>query len=538
MDGLIRETTVVLSLDCPVRVCLTQVRLTTSGEGVGSVAVRGADRADRIRGNIVRSTPRRVIVVSLVIGMLAVVSACSSRSNDSTATNTTPPTSGGASSGAPANGQFGTITDPVCGPAPSSGSTTQTAAPVGATTGPNVLGVTPTAIRVGTISDPGFSGYPGLNQELFDASDVFVSWCNSVGGINGHKIQLDKLDAAVLNYKDVIDTACGQDFALVGGGGVLDSTGENDRLTCLLPNYPGYVLSSQARGSDLTVQATNGGSNSQVSFGLANYLQEKFPDAGQAVGYITGNVSTTVANKNQYQEAGASLGWKTVYDDQYNSQGEATWLPFAQGLKDKGAKGLYFVGSAQNLAKLLNALGQIDYKLAWVASSENMYDPALIPLGGPDLDVNNVYVNDTTTPFLSTEVPAINQYEQLFQQYLPNGLKNAALGLNSFASWLLFAQSAKACGDTITRACVFGNASHTTEFDGGGLSGKINPSTPEVSTQCFVPVVANSKGFTVINWNANDGPYNCDPANVFKLTGDYGQATTLASVGKSLSDLN
>ena len=58
-----------------------------------------------------------------------------------------------------------------------------------------------------------------------------------------------------------------------------------------------------------------------------------------------------------------------------------------------------------------------------------------------------MYINDATTPFVATDVPAIPQYEQLFDTYLPNGLKTASLGLNSFAAWLLFAQSAKACGD-------------------------------------------------------------------------------------------
>ena len=53
-----------------------------------------------------------------------------------------------------------------------------------------------------------------------------------------------------------------------------------------------------------------------------------------------------------------------------------------------------------------------------------------------------------------------------------------------------------------------------------------------------MPVVADSKGFSIIDWNANDGPYNCDPKNVMPLTGDYGKATTLADVGRSMADLN
>ncbi len=485
---------------------------------------------------IVHASHRRLVAASLVVALLA-VTACS-RSNTTTTAGTTSTAPG--SGGAPANGQFGSITTPVCGPASPAGlregNTTGTIE-VGATSGPNVQGVTASTIRIGTISDVGYSGYPGLDQELWDASQVFTDWCNSLGGINGHKIQLDKLDAKVLDYQQVIVQACAHDFALVGGGGVFDANGQKDRLKCLLPDFPGYVLSPEARGSDLSVQATNGGSNTAVSFGLANYLDEKFPNAGEKVGYITGNVTATIINKKQYQEAGASLGWKTVYDVQYNATGEASWLPFAQAIKDKGVRGLWFVGSAVNLAHLINSLAQINYKLDWLAGPTNLYDQQLIKLGGADLASNPVYLNATTTPFVATDVPAIPQYEQLFDTYLPHGLKTASLGLNSFAAWLLFAQSVKDCYDTVTRLSAYENGIHTTSFDGGGLSGQVNPSTPEVPTACFVPVLANTKGFSIIDWKANDGPYNCDPANVIKLTGNYGTSTKLSDVGKSLNDL-
>ena len=363
------------------------------------------------------SAHRRVVAIGLVLGLLAVLSGCS-RSGDSTATDTTTGASGDAARFGLGPGQRPVRLDHRPGVRAGSerlgGLDGRARSRSGRRTGPNVQGVTASAIKLGVISDVGYSGYPGLNQELFDASDVFADWCNSLGGINGHKIEIDKLDAKLTEYKAAISTACSQDFALVGGGGVFDATGQADRLACLLPDFPGYVVSPEARGSDLSVQATNGGSNTAVSFGLANYLDEKFPDSGDAVGYITANVNTTVINKQQYQEAGATLGWKTVYDDQYNAVGEPTWLPFAQGIADKKVKGLYFVGSAVNLAKLLGALAQIDYKLDWVAGPSNIYDPALITEAGDDLDVNNVYINDATTPFQATDVPAIAQYEQLF----------------------------------------------------------------------------------------------------------------------------
>ena len=139
---------------------------------------------------------------------------------------------------------------------------------------------------MGSISDPGFSGTPGLNQELFDTSTVFTKWCNSLGGINGRLIKDDLLDAALFNYNAKITTACAQDFALVGGGGVFDNTGQKTRLSCLLPDYPAYLVTPEARGADLTTQVTPGPNNS-LNFGLARYLADKYPDSVNNVGYLT-----------------------------------------------------------------------------------------------------------------------------------------------------------------------------------------------------------------------------------------------------------
>ncbi len=36
----------------------------------------------------------------------------------------------------------------------------------------------------------------------------------------------------------------------------------------------------------------------------------------------------------------------------------------------------------------------------------------------------------------------------------------------------------------------------------------------------------------MIDWQTQDGVWNCDPANVVPTTGDYGQPATLADVGK------
>ena len=211
-----------------------------------------------------RSSGRRarsLVAGGLVVGLVFVMTACSRNSSSAGSGASSTSTGSGTSSGAPFNGVFGSLKTPVCGPVPTP-TPTPTKAQVGATSGINVKGVTASNIRIGTISDTGYVGSPGLNQELWDASDVFVDWCNSLGGINGHKIQLDKLDSKITQYKQVVQTACTQDFALVGGGAVFDNTAETDRLKCLLPNYPGFLVTAEARGSDLSVQASNADTNS------------------------------------------------------------------------------------------------------------------------------------------------------------------------------------------------------------------------------------------------------------------------------------
>jgi ABC-type branched-subunit amino acid transport system substrate-binding protein len=464
---------------------------------------------------------RTAAVSTLVV--LALVSVACSRSSKDTATvlgNSTATTASGSSN------TFGTMKDPVCGKAPSG--------EVNKATG---LGVTADQIEVGTISDVGFSGAPGLNQELWDASDVFAAWCNSLGGINGRKIKIDKLDAALFNYNQQIVKACAKDFSLVGGGGVFDDTGQKTRLRCLLPDVPAYLVTSVARGADLTAQVTPGPLNS-LAFGTARYLAEKYPDSVNSVGYLTGNVPTTITNKKQYQEAGAHFGFKTVYDAQYNAAGEPTWVPIAQQIKDKGVKGLYFVGEPSAFGSLIAALQQINYKLDWISGAANQYDPKLLKAAGSALNYENVVVGISTAPFEATDIPAVKQYGDLFEQFLPSSTrKDAALGMNSFSAWLLFAQAAKACGADLTRKCMYDNATKVTHWDGGGIQAPTNPSEDTKAGPCIVNMQASASGWSIIKWDPTEGVYNCSPENVVPLKGNYGTGATLQSVGKSMSDL-
>jgi hypothetical protein len=95
--------------------------------------------------------------------------------------------------------------------------------------------------------------------------------------------------------------------------------------------------------------------------------------------------------------------------------------------------------------------------------------------------------------------------------------------MNAWSAWLLWAQSAKACGSNLTRQCVMQKAGAVTDWTGGGLHSPDKPgnaSTPE--GQCFTLMEASPSGFTVnkdVLKPNQDDVYNCNPANVFNLQG-------------------
>jgi ABC-type branched-subunit amino acid transport system substrate-binding protein len=459
--------------------------------------------------------------VALLVVLVLGASACG-RSDDDT------PTAGQTSStedsrpvgGDAKSSSFGTLTD-VCQDGTPSGSPAQ--------------GVTPSEIDISTFSDAGFAGRPGLNQELFDAAKVFRDWCNDRGGINGRKIVVHERDAALTNVVPQMTSACREDFMTVGGGAVFDQDGVPIRLECLMPDIAGYVVSPEARGADLTAQPIPNPVDS-VGNGLPKYLEQKYPAGAKAYGVITPDLPSTKAAGNQNKDVVDALGWKKVYDDVYPSLGPTSWTPYAQGLKSAGVKGLIWVGEPEYLAKLIQAMNDINYSPDFISINANNYDEGLIDNAGAALK-DNVYMSTPFVPFSEAEGDsATKQYLEAFAEHLPDGKARAAYGAQAFSAWLLFAQAAKACGDDLTRKCVYDNAKKVTDWTGGGLHSAQDVKANTVGT-CIVVLRATSKGFVrVEDLSENDGIFHCAPGDVHQMPERSGDGLTLEDVGKRESD--
>ncbi len=188
------------------------------------------------------------------------------------------PATGGAASTSSAT--FGTLPSP-CGKGHATGATEQ--------------GVTNSTINIAYGDDRGFSGSPGLDQEMGDAVKAMVAWCNAQGGINGRKIVGDYYDAAVTNVGSVMTQACKTDFMLVGEGFALDGLAEQTRLNCNLAAVPGFTVSPDVANAYEMYQAAPNPSNaSPVS--IAYQGEKLFGSKTQHVGQYNSTLSTQLSS--------------------------------------------------------------------------------------------------------------------------------------------------------------------------------------------------------------------------------------------------
>jgi hypothetical protein len=386
----------------------------------------------------------------------------------------------------------------------------------GDASGATDVGVTDDTIQIGTITDKGFTSRPGLNQEMYDAAVAFAGWCNSLGGINGREVVVEDRDAAMLSFNTEIVEACEADFALVGGGAVLDDSDNGGREACGLPNFPGYVVSAGARDGGLQVQALPNPVGN-INVGPYRVIADTDPEVIDRMGIITASFGSVIDVRDDTVAAATELGYEVVYSGDYDSLGESNWRPFAEAIRDADVQVFDFVGEPTYLGQLLLALDEIDYHPRYIVLNANFYDTLFLETSGSIAE--NTFVRLQFTPLeLADQNAATADYLALMEEFNPDG-KVALLGMQAMSSLLLWAQSAAACGNELTRDCLLDEAGSVTEWTGGGLHASQNPAEQRPGN-CFLSMEMTPDAFVVSDelTDANDGIFNCDDANIAALS--------------------
>jgi ABC-type branched-subunit amino acid transport system substrate-binding protein len=279
-------------------------------------------------------------------------------------------------------------------------------------------------------------------------------------------------------------------------------------------------------GADLTYEPVVNPGPTTLLIGDLRYLGTQYPAATKKIGLLSANISATQVLAKKLKDGLTALGWKVVYNEQYNAAGESNWRPFAEGLKTAGVRGVIWVGEPVGFAQLISAAHDAAYEPDFFRTDGNGYDTGLVQQAGASL--RNTFVPSVFYPFLDpTEAaknPPTKQYRDLIEKYVGPKGKITGLGVQSMSAWLLFATAARDCGADLTRDCVWANIGKQTAWTGGGLHAAQNVAN-HAPGNCELTLEATTKGFTVVDTGANNGIYTCNDANLVTLTGDYGAGT-------------
>lgn len=456
---------------------------------------------------------RRLLALLAVLGLVA--AGCGSdRGEDESGGVGTGGDGGETTESAAEPGEFGDLTG-VCGPNEGGGEVTDDPA--------ETQGVTADSITVGTVSDPGFEGRPGLNIELHDAATAFAAWCNEAGGINGKQIDVNLHDAAITEYQPAMTQACRTDFAIVGSGAVQDNFWADTGAACGLIDVAGFSVTPEKAGvsgqdpaETRSVQPVPNPLD-EFPLGAATILSEDFPQAGERVAILAADLDTLVTQAARVKDAYESIGLEVVHESTYNTLGEANWAPFAAAIEEAGVTWLSFVGEGENLALLQQALDEIGYEVEVTLQDANFYDPAYLEAAGPSAE--GTFLRNAFWPFEEADQnPATQQYMEHVEAV--DG-KVALLGAQAWSAWLLFAQAARDCDleDDLTRSCVLEEAASVTEWTGGGLHAPSDPGGNH-GPECTLVLQVQDEAF--VRYAPTDEDYACDPSYVAELEGDYG----------------
>jgi ABC-type branched-subunit amino acid transport system substrate-binding protein len=446
---------------------------------------------------------RRRILTPLVL--LAVLAASCADHGDATGGDSEPQAGGPTTAEATAKpGQFGTMTEPVCGPGSGGSAGGQ--------------GVTATAIKVGVAGDAANTIVPDVNKEMYDASEAFVAWCNAAGGINGRKIEMTKRDGELLKVGEAVTKACAEDFALVGGGWALDADAAAPRTACGLVEFPGFTVSPDAREAAKQVQAIPF-YKTQMPVTQYHQIAKAFPGAIANFGLMT---TVAMGSKGRpfstrLMEAIGPLGYKLVYNEELPPPIAPidNWRPYVESMKSKGVKVLDFQVTPEYLIPLLKSMRDANWYPDTIILPANFYNQSLIEAGNA---LKNVFVSVYSEPFIGVDPDkaAVKQFLEILNAQ-SSEWKQASLAVNSFSAWLLFAKSAKECGAQLTRECVEQKGLAVGTWDGGGLHapGKPNTKSTPQPNQCGLLMTAAADGFSVdaAKTAANEGIYNCSTKN-------------------------
>jgi hypothetical protein len=390
--------------------------------------------------------------------------------------------------------------------------------PGGAST---VRGVASKTINIAVFNDAANTITPGLEAEFPQQATAFADWCNAAGGINGRKIVIDNRDAALFNAAQQTTAACQSDFMAVGGGMALDQPAVPIREKCGLGQISGYVVSNASKLG--TLQVDPGGANTDsVSAGWFGALAKAYPQAVKVAGMGAGDTPSVLQPETQDEFAAEAQAWKVV-DFLEPPVSVENWAPYVEQYQSKGVQALWPADDS-NFTPFAQAMTTAGYHPAFVILGTQFDNSQTQRAVAANPSLPPVYVETSWWPLsMASSNPSTEELVTTMHKYA----KGDAVDFDDeegAESWLLWAQSASACGASLTVTCVLNHAAAVKNWDAGGIQAPISHLTlsdenPQPSP-CFAMLRLEAKGiiYEKTLTHPTQSIWNCNPKNVIKLS--------------------
>ncbi len=331
----------------------------------------------------------------------------------------------------------------------------------------NGPGITDSEITIGNASD--ISGpVPGLFESSQDAVEAYVAYFNSTSDICGRKLKLVTYDSRTDAGADQQNYAkgCDETFAMVGSMSAFDSGGAATAQSCGLPDIRSAAVTKD-RNACTTCFPAQSVNTGEWENAPGEFIKQNYPDAvaHAALFYLNAGAGA----ENGPIEASAMTKQGLHFDIvQGIDVAEFNYAPYAQSLKDKGVKVVFFVGASQQSARLAQAMQQVGYKPDIYLRDPTDYLPSFVETGGDAVDGTVVFLN-----FVPFEEAGSNEEMQLYLSWLQQvspGVDPSFFGVFSWSAARLFVEKAAGLGGKLSRSTLIDALRKTDNWTANGMT--------------------------------------------------------------------